>query len=265
MSLHRALRLGLAVALSAAVSACAQGGGGRTMPADGSAGDAPAGDGAARDGGRDGGRDAGGDASAGDSGPGPIDAGADAGALDSGGGETDTGVPCAPTDRSLVIVEVMVASISGAGDRGEWFEVVNTALCSVDLTGMTIESPTSGGTIKTHTISGGIVRPGQFFVFALSGIAAENHDLPVDYVYGIGGGVDEVVLNNGADTITLRSGGTIVDEVAWPTGGFTYGRSRQFPGGADFAMNSNWAIWCDSTSAYTPGYFGTPGGPNGGC
>jgi hypothetical protein len=215
-------------------------------------------------GGRDAGRprDAGGGRDAGPPGmdAGPRDAGPPA--------MPDAGMTCMPASANLAIVEVMVASASGSSDRGEWFEVMNFGDCTVALAGMVIESPTSTGMLKTHMVTGGFINPGQHFVFALSGAPAENHGLPHDYVYGTGG-ADDVILNNGADSLTLRApSGAMIDVVMWPSGGFNYAHSRQFPSTLMPVMNDAWSRFCDSTVVYsTMGgmFYGTPQVANGTC
>lgn len=248
------------------VCACAQGGGDGGTPRDGGRSDA-----ARRDGGRDAGRhDAGRDAGprrdSGFTDAGRIDAsmpdagGMDASVPDAGGGD------CTLGEGALAIVEVMIAARSGPGDRGEWFEVVNTLDCTADLAGLVVVSPTAG-TEQSHTVTGGTIAPGQHFVFALSGDAAENHRLPHDYVYGTGSASD-VLFANDADWLELRAGVTTIDRVEWPSGGFTHGRARQFPDGADPGDNGNWSRWCDATDIYSDAggtFYGTPQRANGTC
>ncbi len=257
-------RLTCAVSL-AAVAACAQGGGGGSSDAGGSS------DGGRRDAGRDGGRrDAGTDAGRRDAGS--TDASMrDTGSTDAGGGIDaghDAGGSTCPVEAgSLAIVEVMISSRSGSGDRGEWFEVVNTRDCTLDITGLVIVSPSGSGAEQMHTVTGGAVSAGQHYVFALSADAGENHLLPFDYAYGTGAATD-VVFNNDSDWIELRAGATVVDRVAWPSGGFTHGRARQFPAGSDPAANDDWSGWCDATDIYSDAggtFYGTPQAANGSC
>jgi hypothetical protein len=257
----------LAWPLALTLTACAQGnagtdGGVRSDARRDGGRDAGVRDSGIRDSGpRDGGRDAG----RMDSGP-PMDSGPrDSGPRDSG---RDTGPPgCRPAVGSLVIVEVMISSRSGAGDRGEWFEAVNTGSCSIDLAGVVIASGASTGGELTHTISGGSVAPSQRYVFALSSAIADNHALPHDYAYGSGAASD-VIFNNTADWLELREAGVAVDRVVWPTGGFTHGRARQFPGTPSATGNDIWSNWCDATMVYsTTGgtFYGTPRMANGTC
>lgn len=258
-----------AVLLLAFASGCATGGGGDTVQRrDGSSGDA----GRADAGGRldasatvDASHDAG--ATTTDAAVGPVDAGTgvrDAGA-DAGPAPTDAGPPrpCAPTSATLAITEVMIASISGSGDRGEWFEVVSTATCAMDLTGLVIESVAGVGAPVMHTVTSATIPAGDHFVFAMSAVAAENHGLAHDYVYG-----STISFANGGGTLRLRVGATVVDEVSWPSGGFTYASARQFPAGAALDTNGTWAFWCDATNVYSSmggTFLGTPGMANGLC
>lgn len=171
--------------------------------------------------------------------------------------------PCAPKTSNLALSEVMVASVAGGGDRGEWFEVRNTGACPVDLAGLEIVSPTGSGIEKKHTVSGGIVAPGAYFVFALSGDAGENHAVPYDYVYGLGT-ADDVILNNAADWLELRVAGVAIDRVTWPSSGYVVGASHFYASSLDPLLNDNWAAWTASSAVYstTGGTFrGTPGAP----
>jgi hypothetical protein len=254
--------------LALAAFACAEGGGGD--PDDAGRRDSGRRDGGIRDAGirdtggpRDGGvRDTGGPSDTGPPMPdtGPPDAGPPP--------MPDAGMTCAPVATNLAIVEVMVASATGGADRGEWFEVVNFGDCPVALTGLVIQSPTSAGVPKMHTVTGGVVLPMQHFVFALSGDGTANHGLPHDYVYGTGG-PDDVIFNNAADSLTLIAGGVTIDSVMWPGSGFNYSRSRQFPyPGTSPLMNDAWSRFCDSAAVYSTmgGTFqGTPQAANAAC
>lgn len=172
-------------------------------------------------------------------------------------------VPCAPSATNILITEVMVASITGSGDKGEWFEIHNVGDCIVDLAGVEIVSPTGSGVEKVHSIVAGTIDPDGYFVLALSGNAADNHGLKFDYVYE-NSALDDVVLNNGADWIELRFGGAALDRASWPSSGFTYGATKYFPANLDPAMNGDWSKWLVSTAVYSSmggTFLGTPGAP----
>ena len=196
----------------------------------------------------------------------PVDSGPEDG--DSGPGDPeDAGTPtCAPAPGALAIVEVMIASQSGS-DRGEWFEVVNTGSCAVDLSGLELGSPTTDGAPVTHTVSTGVLSVGDHHVFALSGDPAGNHDLPWDYVYGTGTRSD-VFLGNTGDVLTIAYAGIELDRVEWSSADYRQGATLQYPPGAAYSANCDISRWCDAERVYstTSGtYFGTPGAPNDGC
>ncbi len=225
---------------------------------------------AGRDAGSHAGRDAGHDAGH-DSGTVIADAGRDAGPPPTPDAGHDAGPapPCTPTPSNLAIVEVMIESRTGSGDLGEWFEIENIGSCTVNLTGLIVESPTDAGAAVTHTVSVGVVPPGERFVFAQSGDSAENHGLPVDYVYG--SGTAGVVFNNGADSLRLTYGGVEIDRVTWGSTDFRVGASRQLSSTASPTSNDSLAsgAWCDSTDVYSMAtggpYRGTPGTANAAC
>jgi hypothetical protein len=227
-----------------------------------------------RDGGDGGARDAGsrGDGSPPDSGardgaapldagppdaPLPIDAGSDSG---SDGG-------CPPTSERIAIVELMISSRSGAGDRGEWLELYNAGDCAVDLTGLTLVSPDglAPPAVAMFVIPSGVIAPGGRFVLAQSGVPGENHDLPFDLTYAGSG----VVLDNGGDSVSLVSAGTTIDRVAWIATDYMHGASRSFPDDRPIASNDSQVRFCNATAVYSEAaggpYRGTPRMPNGTC
>ncbi len=198
-----------------------------------------------------------------------MDAGHDAGPMDAGHDAGPACPPEPPTPTTLAITEIMIESRSGSGDYGEWFEVENLGSCPIDLTGVVIESPTGGGTPVTHTVSGGTIPPGGYFVFAQSGDPAENHSLTYDYVYGAG--TTGVVFNNSTDSLQLSLSGITLDGVMWGSTDFRVGASRQLSSTASPSANGDLSTsaWCDATDVYSmaPGgpYRGTPGAANRAC
>lgn len=200
-----------------------------------------------------------------------LDAGRDAGQApaDAGTVVRDAGPPvdafvpsCPPSPGNLAIVEVMVASRSGSGDLGEWFEVKNVGACTIALAGLVIASPSAP---EIHTVGGGLLPPGSLFVFAQSDDPADNHGLTVDHVYG-----GAITFGNSADSLVLSYEGAEIDRVHWSSTSFRVGTARQRSNdatrrGGDLSLSP----WCDSTNEYSSAaggpYFGTPGIPNHGC
>jgi hypothetical protein len=152
----------------------------------------------------------------------------------------------------------MVASRTGAGDLGEWFEVKNIGACTVTLSGLVIDG--------AFTVASGFVAPGESFVFAQSGDPAENHGLPHDAVYGAA-----ISFANLGDSLVLTYGGTEVDRVTWGSTDYVAGSARQLSSTAAPASNGDlgaFGVWCDATSIYSSDggtYRGTPQAMNAVC
>ena len=133
----------------------------------------------------------------------PVDAGVDA--------------PCTQPvgARDLLIDELMIESVAGAGDDGEWLEVASTASCAVNLRGLHGECPVGS---KVHTfdvVEDTWLLPGGTFIIADSQDPAVNHDLP-GLVLAWSGHPGDVLRNLGG-TVTLSDGDVPVVSLTWPS------------------------------------------------
>ncbi len=166
----------------------------------------------------------------------------------------------APAPGDLVIDELMIESVAGAGDHGEWLEVQSTLACALDLRGLHGDAP-NGNKIRTFDVGGDLWIPalGRFIV-ADSSNAAIDHDLPGPVVVWSGQPGD--VLRNKGGTITLQYGGAIIDSVTYPSMALTAGASLAFPSDCAPSRRSDWTAWQSSTSAWFPGFLGTPNAGN---
>lgn len=176
-----------------------------------------------------------------------------------------SGPPCDVGPSFVIITEVMIASVSGSRDRGEWFEVHNPGDCEANLSGLTVSSPTSTGTLRTHTIAGLRIPAGGFVTLGQSLNPTEHHGAGIDYAYGTGSRSTEIVFSNGSDSLRLAAGDTTIDEVSWGSSGFSYSKSRQFPSGGSPLDRATWSEWCDSTMVFSMEggtFYGTPGSAN---
>jgi hypothetical protein len=196
-----------------------------------------------------------------------VDAGRDAGRdapFDAG---FDAGPPlCPATVDRIAIVEVMISSRSGAGDRGEWIEIYNAGDCFVDLGMAELLSPNTSGTpIVWSFPPGTVIAPMGRLVLAQSTVAAENHDLMYDLSYSTSG----IVLDNGGDSVSIRVPGTMLDTVSWGATDYVHGAARSFPDTLPITMNDSQARWCNATATYSTAtggpYRGTPRMANGSC
>jgi hypothetical protein len=165
-----------------------------------------------------------------------------------------------PAPGDIVIVELMIESVAGAGDHGEWLEVQSTIGCALDLRGLRGDVP-SGSKVRSFDVGADLWIPAfGTFVVADSSSAAINHGLPGTVVVWSGQPGD--VLRNKGDTVTLRSGGTIIDSVTYPSIAPTIGASLAFPSDCAPSRRSDWTAWQPSTFSWFPGFYGTPNAPN---
>lgn len=202
----------------------------------------------------------------------------DGGALDIGGRQNDAGTssdgghtpqtdggalvectgPLASGD--VKIVEMMIASISGAGDRGEWIELQNTRTCILNLNGLTISSPRGNSTDSVSITTDVLIQPGASFVVADSASSSDNHGLPSAALVATFNAYD--VLKNSGDTINVTAGTTTVDTLTYPAFTLTPGRSIAFPADCAWTDRASWTRWSMSFNVWSSPYEGTPGADN---
>ncbi len=166
--------------------------------------------------------------------------------------------PLAP--GSLAVDEMMVESVAGAGDYGEWIEVRSNLDCMADLRGLHGECP-RGAKVNTFDVTTDVwIPPRGTFVIADSSDPAVNHDLPGLLIEWFGQPGD--VLRNKGSTITLSLAGTLIDTVTYPALALVVGDSVAFPSDCDPGSRSDFTNWKRSTASWFPGFLGTPNRPN---
>jgi hypothetical protein len=174
---------------------------------------------------------------------------------------SDGGVCAGPlVPGELVIVELMIESVAGTGDHGEWLEVQSTSSCALDLRGLHGEAP-NGNKLRTFQIGDDLWIPAYgTFVVADSSDPAINHGLPAPLVAWSGQPGD--VLRNKGGTVNLLMNGLIIDSVTYPSMTLEVGATLAFPSDCDPARRTDWTAWQTSTSSWFPGFRGTPNAPN---
>ena len=166
--------------------------------------------------------------------------------------------PLGPGD--LVIDELMVESVAGAGDHGEWLEVRSLVGCAVDLRGLRGDAP-NGAKVRSFDIGEDAWIPAfGTFVIADSTNAAINHDLPGTVIPWSGQPGD--VLRNKGGTVSLEFSGTTIDSVTYPSMTLTVGCSIAFPSDCAPDRRTDWTAWQASSLSWSPGFSGTPNAPN---
>lgn len=165
-----------------------------------------------------------------------------------------------PASGDLLIDELMIESIAGTGDYGEWFEIASNATCLLNLRGLHGECP-RGAKVATFDVADDLWVPANgTFVVADSSDPAINHYLPGPLLNWFGHPGD--VLRNKGTTITLTLNGNVIDSVTYPALSLVVGTSFAFPADCDPTVRSDWTRWKLSTASWFPGFFGTPNSPN---
>lgn len=160
----------------------------------------------------------------------------------------------------LAIDELMIASVAGAGDYGEWVEVMSQSDCAVNLNGLHGDSPV-GRRVHAFDITSDVwLLPHATFVVANSSDPAIDHDLPGPIVEWKGQPSD--VLRNLGGTVTLSAGSALVDAVTYPRLKSRVGASVAFPSDCPPATRLDFTRWQPSVHAWFPGFAGTPNAPN---
>ncbi len=166
-----------------------------------------------------------------------------------------------PGTGELVVTEIMRNPETVVDADGEWFEIHNpSSTTSYQLGGCIVESNNDPGfTIEADLVIG----PGEYVLFGED--TALDPGFVADYEWPSG---NAFVLANGADTISLSCGGTLVDEVSYTSGApfpNVAGAAMNLdPGSYDAAANDDGNNWCAATQSYN-GDLGTPGTANTVC
>jgi hypothetical protein len=166
--------------------------------------------------------------------------------------------PLAPGD--LVITEIMIASLSGSGDHGEWFEVASTLDCALDLRDLHGECP-RGGKVATFDVVDDVwIPPRGTFVVADSSDPAVTHYVP-GIVVAWSGNLGDLLRNQGT-TISILMSGVVIDSVTYPSLPPTIGSTLAFPSDCPPTARADWTQWRTSTASWFPPFRGTPNAPN---
>lgn len=197
----------------------------------------------------------------------PTDAGArsngdggDAPATDGGA----TGAPCAGPlkEGDLAIVEIMIRSVAGAGDRGEWIEVQSTRDCTLNLRGLKIQSPRGEAGIDGLTVETDLLLPPNRTIVVASSLAPSTNNYLPGVVLALPGDLSDVLKNDG-DTIQLVANGVTVDSLTYPKfSTVEAGRSIAFPWDCAWSERGDWSRWSYSFYGWSGAFKGTPNSDN---
>lgn len=157
----------------------------------------------------------------------------------------------------IIVSEIMQNPNAVNDNLGEWFEVHNNTEFDIDLSGLEVSDDNGSGFV----VSGPLILPaGGDVVFGRNLNAAVNGGVPVDYAWS------GFALGNTNDSIIISYGGVEFDRVAWDDGATfpdPVGTSMNLDAESfDIVGNDAGSAWCEATTVFGDGDFGTPGGPN---
>jgi hypothetical protein len=175
---------------------------------------------------------------------------------------------------SLRVDELMIASRDGSGDKGEWVELRNYALCTLSLDGLVVRSPRGTG-VDQASLTGISLAPGESVVIANTLVPVDNHFLPgrvrpfvatTAPASDAGAIATADALKNDGDTIdVVRLGApdVLLEHFTYPKfANLPRAVSLAFPNDCEESARVDFARWSTSARSWTLGFTGTPNAPN---
>ncbi len=174
------------------------------------------------------------------------------------GAQMPSSGPGGADGSQLIINEIMYDPKAVSDEAGEWIEIYNAGVNSVDLKGYRIHDQGS----NSHTIASSVTVEAEGYV-VLGRQGSNNGGYDADYVYG-----NDFFLANSKDAVILRGPDDAeIDSVI-------YGSTAPWPlknAGVSIELsaptldNATPTSWQLAIVSYGDGDLGTPGGPNGGA
>ena len=156
----------------------------------------------------------------------------------------------------IVITEIMADPQVVSDTVGEWLEFYNATDREIDLSACFFGDASS----TPHQLDGLVMGAFSYVVMARNTESSQNGGVTDGINYG------GFVLNNSADSVVLKCGETIVDQVEYDFSAGWSGAAGASIVLADPALdNDNPANWCLSSSEFGAGDLGTPGFINDRC
>jgi hypothetical protein len=158
----------------------------------------------------------------------------------------------------VIITEVMPNPAAVFDQNGEWFEIYNTTLEPLNLSGWIIHDNYGADTIDGDHI----VASHDYFVFCVNDTLATNGGVPADYNYIYSTGAGGLSLSNTTDVpYILTPQGVVIDCVRYASANWPFGNGSSMQLKDVTLNNDDPTNWCASANAWigSAGDKGTPG------
>jgi hypothetical protein len=165
-----------------------------------------------------------------------------------------------PTPGALIFTEFMADPDAATDAAGEYLELFNTSSADIDLRGLELHSGAA-----VHLIRGdapALVPANGVILLAASGDTGANGGIWPGYVY------DKIRLSNTGDDFALVCDGTQIDRVVYIASkwGIRAGHAMTLdPSCLNTMLNDASACWCNATTQFGAGDFGSPALANQAC
>ena len=173
--------------------------------------------------------------------------------------DCNAGPTCASAG-DLIITEIMQNPAAVSDSDGEYFEVYNTTGSAINMNGYTVKDDDS----DQFVIDADLIVPAMgFVILGNNNDSGTNGGVNVDYEFS------GMFIGNGADEIIIECDEGVIDAVRYD-GGSAFpdpnGASMNLdPGSFDATANDSGSNWCESSTSFGDGDFGTPGAANTAC
>ena len=155
------------------------------------------------------------------------------------------------TPSNLIISEVMANPSAVSDTNGEWFELFNASLSTIDINGFTLRDDGSNlHVIESNTSL--LIQPGEYLVLGSNGDPVQNGGYIADYVYS------DFSLTNSSDEIILLDGTNEIVRLEY-TSGSVFGTSGISAELINQSLNPNQNDYALSLTTFGDGDLGTPG------
>lgn len=159
----------------------------------------------------------------------------------------------------LVITELLIQPAAVQEVDGEWFEIANVSDHPITLDGLTLASKSASHTINPCNPL--VLEAGARLAMGRNADIAKNGGVPMVYSYKT-----DLSLTNAGDSMSLKAGATVVDQVTWLKAWVTKGQALSLdPTQTTDTGNDTLSHWCWSPQKLPGGDSGTPGVTNPKC